>query len=346
MYVDGMPRLKSASLGGGSASFTPARGERLIGPVLLHRAIESLVALWLASIIVFAGMRALPGDPAIALSGEGRDPAVNAVIRARYGLDEPIPVQYFRWFRSRPPAISNSIRTQLPVTAEIIRRIPTTLKLAALAGLIAILVGIPLGILAAVRRGTPLDYIANTVGLVGLSIPTFWLGLVLILVFAIGFKVLPASGFVPLIEDPVENLRRMILPAVVLGSGLGTILLRQMRSAMIASLGSDYVRTARAKGLRERDVVLRHALRNSLVTVVTVLGLKMGALISGSVVTKSIFLIPGFGHMIIEAISTRDYPLIQGVALVSAVAYIAINLIVDLLYSVLNPKIAVEAAPR
>jgi peptide/nickel transport system permease protein len=318
-----------------------------MGRYLLHRAIESLVALWLASIIVFAGMRALPGDPAIALSGEGRDPAVNAVIRARYGLDEPLPVQYLRWASLAITGdLGTSIRTGLPVTAEIVRRIPTTLELAFLAGLIAILVGIPLGILAAVRRGSPLDYIANTVGLVGLSIPTFWLGLVLILVFAIGLKAFPASGFVPLIENPVENFRRMILPAIVLGSGLGTILLRQMRSAMIASLQSDYIRTARAKGLHERDVVLRHALRNSLVTVVTVLGLELGALISGSVVTESIFLIPGFGRMIIEAISTRDYPLIQGVALVSAVAYIGINLIVDLLYSVLNPKVAVRSAPR
>jgi peptide/nickel transport system permease protein len=318
-----------------------------MGRYLLHRAIESLVALWLASIIVFAGMRALPGDPAIALSGEGRDPAVNAVIRARYGLDEPLPVQYLRWASLAITGdLGTSIRTGLPVTAEIVRRIPTTLELAFLAGLIAILVGIPLGILAAVRRGSPLDYIANTVGLVGLSIPTFWLGLVLILVFAIGLRAFPASGFVPLIENPVENFRRMILPAIVLGSGLGTILLRQMRSAMIASLQSDYIRTARAKGLHERDVVLRHALRNSLVTVVTVLGLELGALISGSVVTESIFLIPGFGRMIIEAISTRDYPLIQGVALVSAVAYIGLNLIVDLLYSVLNPKVAVESAPR
>jgi peptide/nickel transport system permease protein len=318
-----------------------------MGRFLLHRAIESLVALWLASIIVFAGMRALPGDPAIALSGEGRDPAVNAVIRARYGLDEPLPVQYVRWASLAITGdLGTSIRTHLPVTAEIIRRIPTTLELALLAGLIAIGLGVPLGILAAVRRGTPLDYLANTVGLVGLSIPTFWLGLILILVFAIGLGVLPASGFVPFLENPIENLRRMILPAIVLGSGLGTILLRQMRSAMIASLGSDYVRTARAKGLRERDVVLRHALRNSLITVVTLLGLELGALISGSVVTESIFLIPGFGRMIIEAISTRDYPLIQGVALVSAVTYIGINLIVDLLYSLLNPKIAVAAAPR
>jgi peptide/nickel transport system permease protein len=318
-----------------------------MGRYLLYRAAESLVALWLASIIVFAGMRALPGDPAIALSGEGRDPAVNAVIRARYGLDQPLPVQYVRWASlALTGDLGTSIRTGLPVMAEMLRRIPTTLELAALAGLIAILLGVPLGILAAVRRGSAIDYVANTIGLVGLSIPTFWLGMVLILVFAIGFKVVPASGFVPLIEDPVENLRRMILPAFVLGSGLGTILLRQMRSAMISSLQSDYVRTARAKGLHERDVVLRHALRNSLVTVVTVLGLELGALISGSVVTESIFLIPGFGRMILEAISTRDYPLIQGVALVSAVAYIGINLIVDLLYSVLNPKVAVESSPR
>ena len=318
-----------------------------MGRYLLYRAVESLVALWLASIIVFAGMRALPGDPAIALSGEGRDPAVNAAIRARYGLDQPVPVQYVRWVSLAVTGdLGTSIRTGLPVTTEIVRRIPTTLELALLAGLFAILLGIPLGIIAAVRRGTPLDYVANTVGLIGLSIPTFWLGLILILVFAIGLRVVPASGFVPLLEDPVENLRRMVLPAVVLGAGLGTILLRQMRSAMIASLGSDYVRTARAKGLHERDVVLRHALRNSLITVVTVLGLELGALISGSVVTESIFLVPGFGRMIIEAISTRDYPVIQGVALVSAVTYIGINLIVDLLYSVLNPKVAVEAAPR
>jgi peptide/nickel transport system permease protein len=290
-------------------------------------------------------MRALPGDPAIALSGEGRDPAVNAAIRARYGLDDPLPVQYVRWASLAVAGdLGTSIRTGLPVTAEIVRRIPTTLELAALAGLLAILVGIPLGILAAVRRGSLLDYVANSLGLIGLSVPTFWLGLVLILIFAINLRVLPASGFVPFIEQPLENLRRLLLPAIVLGAGLGTILLRQMRSAMIASLQSDYVRTARAKGLRERDVVLRHAFRNSLVTVVTVLGLELGALISGSVVTESIFLIPGFGRMIIEAISTRDYPVIQGVALVSALAYIVINFIVDLLYSILNPKVAVAAS--
>lgn len=313
---------------------------------LLRRAIESLVALWLASIIVFVGVRSLPGDPAIALSGEGRDPAANAAIRQRYGLDQPIPTQYVRWVTiALSGDLGTSIRTRTPVIQEILGRIPTTIELALLAGLIAVAVGLPLGILAAVRRQTPIDYLAGSIGLIGLSIPTFWLGLILILVFAVSLGVLPASGFVPLTADPVQNLRRMILPAIVLGVGFGAVLLRQVRSAMIASLGSDYVRTARAKGLTERQVIVRHALRNSLVTVVTIVGLELGALISGSVVTESIFLIPGFGRLIIEAVLRRDYPVIQGVALFSAIAYISINFVVDVLYSVLNPRVRVTARP-
>ena len=317
-----------------------------MGRFLVRRAIESFVALFLASIVVFIGVRSLPGDPALAISGEGRDPEVNAAIRERYGLDEPIPVQYVRWVSvAMTGDLGTSIRTRQPVAEEIIRRIPTTLELAFVAALVAIAIGLPLGILAAVRRQTFVDYLAGSVGLIGLSIPTFWLGLILILVFAIGLGVLPASGFVPLHEDPLANLERMILPAVVLGVGFGAVLLRQVRSAMITSLGSDYVRTARAKGLTERQVVLEHALRNSLVTVVTILGLELGALISGSVVTESIFLIPGFGRLIIEAVQRRDYPVIQGVALVSAVAYIVINFFVDVLYSVLNPRVRVTGRP-
>ena len=313
-----------------------------MGRYLLRRALESLIAVWLASIIVFVGVRALPGDPAIALSGEGRDPAANAAIRVRYGLDQPIPVQYVRWASiALTGDLGTSIRTRNRVTEEIVRRIPVTIELALLAGLVAMAIGVPLGVLAAVRRKSPIDYLAGTVGLLGLSIPTFWLGLVMILVFAIGLDVLPASGFVPFFEDPIENLRRMILPAIVLGVSFGAVLLRQLRSGMIGSLGSDYVRTARAKGLTERQVILGHALRNSLITVVTIIGLELGALISGSVVTESIFLIPGFGRLIIEAISRRDYPVIQGVALVSAIAYITINFIVDVLYSFLNPRVRV-----
>jgi peptide/nickel transport system permease protein len=313
-----------------------------MGRYLLRRALESLVAVWLASIIVFVGVRSIPGDPAIALSGEGRDPAANAAVRVRYGLDQPIPVQYVRWATiALGGDLGTSIRTRNRVTDEIIQRIPVTIELALLAGMVAMAIGVPLGVLAAVRRQSPIDYLAGSVGLLGLSIPTFWLGLVLILIFAIGLDILPASGFVPFTEDPIENLRRMILPAVVLGVGFGAVLLRQLRSGMIGSLGSDYVRTARAKGLTERQVVLGHALRNSLITVVTIIGLELGALISGSVVTESIFLIPGFGRLIIEAIQRRDYPVIQGVALVSAVAYITINFIVDVLYSILNPRVRV-----
>ena len=318
-----------------------------MGGFLVRRGFASLVALLLASMFVFAAVRSLPGDPALALSGEGRDPAANAAIRARYGLDEPIPVQYVRWLSvALSGDLGTSIRTRQPVMQEIVSRLPVTLELAFLASLFAIAIGVPLGVISALRRASRTDYAASTIGLVGMSIPTFWLGIVLILVFAVWLDVLPASGYVPFFEDPIANLQRMLLPAIVLGAGLGAVLLRQVRSAMIGSLGADYIRTARAKGLSDRDVVIGHALRNSLIPVVTILGLELGALISGSVVTESIFLIPGFGRLIIEAISRRDYPVIQGVALFSAVVFIVINLGVDVLYTYLNPRVRLVADQR
>jgi peptide/nickel transport system permease protein len=307
---------------------------------VVRRSLAALVALFVASVFVFAAVRSLPGDPALALSGEGRDPEANAAIRLKYGLDEPLPVQYARWLALAVTGdLGRSIRTGQPVMDEIVMRLPVTLELALLAGLFALAFGIPLGIIAALRRASRVDYAASGVGLVGMSIPTFWLGIMLILVFAVWLDLLPASGYVPFLEDPIGNLQRMLLPAIVLGAGLGAVLLRQVRSAMIGSLGADYIRTARAKGLADRQVIVGHALRNSLIPVVTILGLELGALISGSVVTESIFLIPGFGRLIIEAISRRDYPVIQGVALFSAVVFVAINLIVDVLYSVLNPRV-------
>ena len=318
-----------------------------MGGFLVRRGFASLVALLLASMFVFAAVRSLPGDPALALSGEGRDPAANAAIRARYGLDEPIPVQYVRWLSvALSGDLGTSIRTRQPVMQEIVSRLPVTLELALLASLFAIAIGVPLGIVSALRRASRTDYAASTIGLLGMSIPTFWLGIVLILVFAVWLDVLPASGYVPFFEDPIANLQRMLLPAIVLGAGLGAVLLRQVRSAMIGSLGADYIRTARAKGLSDREVVIGHALRNSLIPVVTILGLELGALISESVVTESIFLIPGFGRLIIEAISRRDYPVIQGVALFSAVVFIVINLGVDVLYTYLNPRVRLVADQR
>jgi peptide/nickel transport system permease protein len=306
----------------------------------LHRLLESVLALWLASVIVFIGARSLPGDPAIALSGEGFDPVANEQIRKKYGLDQPLPLQYLRWSAlALRGDLGRSIRTGFDVTHTILSRIPVTLELAGLSLLVTLLIGLPTGIVSAVRRGGALDYAANLTALFGLSVPPFWVGILLILLLASIWHLLPASGYVPFAAHPVENLRRMIMPAFVLGSAFAAMVMRQARSAMIESLGSDYVRTARAKGLSEWEVIGSYALRNSLVTVVTVLGLETGALISGSVVTEQIFLIPGFGRLIIDAVVARDFPIIQGVALFSAAGYIAINFAVDVLYSLLNPKI-------
>jgi peptide/nickel transport system permease protein len=209
---------------------------------------------------------------------------------------------------------------------------------------VAVLIGMSAGVVAAVRRRGPLEWAANSVALLGLSIPSFWLAQMGVLLFAISLGVLPASGFVPLFDDPVENLRRMIMPAVVLGSGLAALIMRQTRSAMLDALTADYVRTARAKGLSGRQVVIGHALRNSLIVVATIVGLELGVLISGAVVTENIFVLPGFGRLTLEAVFTRDYAVIQGVVLFTATAYIVLNLFVDLLYSVIDPRIRVGGA--
>lgn len=309
---------------------------------ILYRLGQSLITLVLVSMVVFAGVRALPGDPALALAGEERDPETIAAIRAEYGLDQPIPIQYVRYVgQVLTGDFGESVRTGLPVGQTILDRVPVTLELAFLSLLVAMVIGLVTGVVAAVRRGTLLDWGSNVVALFGLSVPNFWLGLMLILVFAIGLGWLPASGFVPFFRSPLENLQHMVLPAVVLGSALAAVLMRQMRSSMLEALGADYIRTARAKGLDERQVVGLHAVRNSLITVLTILGLQLGHLISGAVVTETIFVLPGFGRLMIDAVFTRDFPVIQAVVLLSAVGYIVVNFLVDLLYSVIDPRIRV-----
>src|SRR4051794_5182183 len=314
-----------------------------MGGYLLRRAGASLIVLLVASMLVFAGVRALPGDPALALAGEDRSPKALTAIRAKYGLDKPVPVQYVRWLGHVVRGeLGSSTRTGLGVGSTIIDRLPVTLELAFLSLVVAIAIGLSLGVLAAVRRGSVSDYLGSTAALVGLSVPHFWLGLMLILVFSIGLGLLPASGFVALTADPIDNLRHMVLPAIVLGTGFAAVIFRQTRAAMLESLGADYVRTARAKGLNERAVVGSHALRNSLLTVVTILGLQLGLLISGAVVTEQVFVLPGFGKLTLDAVFTRDYPVIQGVVLFTTLGYVLINFGVDLLYSVLNPRIRVS----
>jgi peptide/nickel transport system permease protein len=292
---------------------------------------------------VFGGVRALPGDPALALAGEDRSAKALEAVRAKYDLDKPVPVQYVKWVGSIVRGdFGTSTRTGLSVGSTILDRLPVTLELAFLSLVVAITIGLSLGVLAAVRRGSVSDYLGSTAALVGLSVPHFWLGLMLIVIFSIGLGILPASGFVAFAADPIENLRHMVLPAIVLGTGFAAVIFRQTRAAMLESLGADYVRTARAKGLNERAVVGSHALRNSLLTVVTIIGLQLGLLISGAVVTEQVFVLPGFGKLTLDAVFTRDYPVIQGVVLLTTLGYVLINFGVDLLYSVLNPRIRVS----
>ena len=312
---------------------------------LVRRAFISAVTLLIISLIVFTGVRMIPGDPARVLAGTEADAAGLEEIREKYGLNAPVPVQYLRWLGlAMTGDLGESIRTRTPVTWMVATKLPITIELTCLSLLVAVAIAIPAGVVAAVRRNTAWDVLASGMSLCGVSIPNFWLGIMLILLVSVRFGWLPASGFVPFAEDPLGNLERMVMPALVLGTGLAAVLMRQTRNAMIEVLSADYVRTARAKGLAQKAVVVRHALRNGLIPVVTILGLQMGALMGGAVVTEQIFVVPGFGRLIVEAVFTRDYPVVQGVVLITASSYVLINLLVDLSYSVLNPRIRVRGA--
>jgi peptide/nickel transport system permease protein len=309
---------------------------------LVRRALISAVTLVLISVVVFTGVRMIPGDPARVLAGTDADAAGLEELREKYGLHDPIPVQYLRWAGlALRGDLGESIRTRQSVAWTVAIKLPITIELAALSVLVALAIAIPAGVIAAVRRNTAWDVLASGASLCGVSIPNFWLGIMLILLVSVRLGWLPASGFVPIADDPLGNLERMLMPAFVLGAGLAAVLMRQTRNAMIEVLSADYVRTARAKGLAQRSVVVRHALRNGLIPVVTILGLQMGALMSGAVVTESIFVLPGFGRLIVEAVFTRDYPVVQGVVLITASSYVLINLLVDISYTVLNPRIRV-----
>jgi peptide/nickel transport system permease protein len=315
-----------------------------MGGFLLRKAGAALIVVFCSSIVVFIGVRALPGDPAIALGAENRDPAVMAAIRHSYGLDKPLPVQYVKWISKALRGNLGLDARQLPVGHTIVTRLPITLELAFLAILVGTVIGVLAGVIAAVRRGRASDHAATATALVGLSVPHFWLGLMMIIAFAVDLHWLPASGYVSFRAHPLGNLEHLLMPAIVLGTGLSAVLMRQTRSAMLNSLSADYVRTARAKGLSESVVIGKHALRNSLITVTTVIGLQLGALISGAVITEQIFVIPGFGRLTLDAVNERDYTLLQGVVLVAATGYVVVNLLVDVAYSLLNPRIRVSGA--
>ena len=306
----------------------------------LTRRLATIVpTLLFVSMLVFGLQQLLPGDAAVVLAGEDRDPTVVAHLRATLHLDKALPVRYAYWLGGVLRGdLGESLRIQKPVTALIAEKLPVTLELAAIAIVIALVIGIPAGIVSAVFKGTAWDYAANVVALWGLSTPNFWLGIMMILLFSVSLGWLPASGYVSPFEDLRANLASMIMPAFVLGNAIAAVLMRHTRSAMLQVLSSDYVRTARAKGLDERVVVLHHALRNALVPIITLGALEFGTLLSGAVLTEQVFTIPGFGKLIVDAVFNRDYAVVQGVVLFTATAYIALNLLADLAYFAVNPR--------
>jgi peptide/nickel transport system permease protein len=307
---------------------------------IAQRVLIAIPTLFIVSLLVFALQQILPGDPVLTMAGEERDPEVLAYLREKYRLDDPIPVRYFAWLgQVLQGNLGISLRTDIPVLQLILSKLPVTIELAIFAMIIALAIGIPAGILAAVRKGTAVDYAANVVALSGLSIPNFWLGILLIMLVSVRWQLLPASGFVPPGEDLWLNIKTMIMPAFVLGTGLAASLMRHTRSAMLGVLRSDYIRTARAKGLLARAVVLKHALRNALVPIVTLSTLLFGELLAGAVLTEQIFTIPGFGKLIVDAVFNRDYAVVQGVVLCTAVGFIIMNLLADVLYVLVNPRL-------
>ena len=310
---------------------------------IVRRVLNAIPVLLFVSILVFALTNVMSGDPVEAISGgsEGSlSPQAIQQLREELGLNHSLPVQYLNWLKDAVRGdLGKSINTHRPVTEAIKDRLPTTLQLALVAWFIGVSISIPLGIVAGVKRNTWVDHVATLIALGGVAMPAFWMGLMLILVFGVWWQVLPPSGFVSVFDNPVEAAKYLVLPAVTLGLHQTGSLTRQMRSSMVEVLNQDFVRTARAKGLKEQRVIIVHAMRNAMLPVLTVLGLQAGALVGGTVVIEQVFAIPGMGRLALTSVLSQDIPVIQGVVLVVAVAVLAANLITDLLYSVLDPRI-------
>ncbi len=304
------------------------------------RLLVAIPTLLIISIFVFSLQKLLPGDPVLAMAGEERDPATIEFLREKYRLNDPMPIQYLNWLGGVVTGdFGISLRTNQPVLELIGQKLPVTIQLAVMAMFFAMIIGIPIGILAAVKKNTWIDYTANIVALSGLSIPNFWLGIMLILLVSVQLGWLPASGYESIFVDPVRSIQTMIMPAFVLGNALAATLMRHTRSAMVAVLSSDYIRTGRAKGLSPREIILSHSFRNALLPVITLLALLFGELLAGAVLTEQIFTIPGFGKMTVDAVFTRDYAVVQGIVLCTAVGFILMNLLADIAYVLLNPRL-------
>jgi peptide/nickel transport system permease protein len=312
---------------------------------ILRRLVLMVPVAFLVTIGVFILVRLSPADPVLVFAGEERDPAALAAIRVQMGLDQPLPVQYVVWLGHLAQGdLGRSFQTHQRVLEAVWERLPATAELGIAALMFSVSVALAVGIVSAVKRNSFVDLLSTSVTLAGVSFPSFFLGIVLILLFAyvIPGKIFPPGGYVPLTQDVGDNLRRLVLPAITLATASLAINLRQVRSSLLDVFGLEYMRTARAKGLRERTVITRHALKNALIPVITLIGIQVGAIIEGAFITETIFFWPGIGRLAVQAIPSGDYPVVQGVVLVSAFSYMFSTLLVDVLYAWFDPRISYE----
>jgi peptide/nickel transport system permease protein len=311
-----------------------------VARVVVGRLALSVPMLLGMSVLVFLIIRLVPGDPVLAVLGLNATPQLVAKLREDLGLNDPIYMQYVNWLGGVLHGdFGLDYRSDEPIGRMLLDRLPITLELTGLSLLLAIVLAIPLGVVAAVRRGRLADKAMQGVSLVGISIPEFWLGIMLILVFSLGLGLLPSSGFVPFRDDPVENIRHMILPSVTLAAGLAAVLIRITRTAMLDVLHEDYIRFTRAKGVGERTVIFKHALRNASIPIVTVVGLQCGYLLGGAIVVETVFSLPGVGRLVLDSVLQRNYPVVQAAVLMVGLMFVLTNLAADLLYAVLNPQL-------
>lgn len=312
---------------------------------ILRRLLLMIPVAFLVTVIIFVLIRMAPGDPVLTYAGEEKDPATIEVIRKQLGLDQPLPVQYVAWLSHAVRGdLGRSFQTKQPVLQAIAERLPVTLELGLAAVTISVSVALVVGTISALNRNGVVDLMSTSVTLAGVSFPNFYLGLLLILTFAyvVPGHIFPPGGFVPFSQDPGENLRRLVLPAITLATASLAVNLRQVRSSLLDVFGQEYIRTARAKGLRERMVIIRHSLKNALIPVVTIVGIQIGAIIEGAIITETIFFLPGIGRLAVQAIPSQDYPVVQGVVLISALSFMVTTLVVDVLYAFLDPRISFE----
>ncbi|CAN5164688.1 ABC transporter permease [soil metagenome] len=312
-----------------------------MGRYILRRLVLMIPVAFLVTIIVFGLVRLSPGDPVLVYAGEERDPESLAELRREYGLDQHVAVQYASWLgHALQGDFGRSLRTRQPVREAIVERLPATLLLGTTALLISVTVALAVGTLSALRRNSPIDLFSMGFAIAGVSLPNFFLGLLLILVFSLAIRALPPGGYTPLLADPLDSARHLLLPAITLATASIAVNLRQVRSSLLDVLGQEYMRTARAKGLRERRIIVGHALKNALIPVVTIIGLQVGAILEGAIITETIFFWPGVGKLAVDSIGGRDYPVVQAVVLLSALSFMLATLVVDLLYTWLDPRIS------